>query len=191
MAITGENLEKGLSRYLDSFGKKTVERAKTQLNKNKRYDTKLSKSIKFKVVRVGRDFSVQFSMLDYGTYVDKGVSGTKNKRSFINYRGKAEKTPYSYRNAKGHSQPPSSALDKWVVRKGIAPRDEKGRFISRKSLTMLIARSIGYRGIEGISFFQLPLKVGIQEFGPAILEIIKKDILNTFETKTGAEVKPK
>ena len=35
------NLEKGLSRYLDSFGKKTVERAKTQLNKNKRYETKL------------------------------------------------------------------------------------------------------------------------------------------------------
>ena len=50
------------------------------------------------------------------------------KQFFIatGYKGNVIKTPYSYKNSKGHSQPPSKALDKWVVRKGIAPRDASG-----------------------------------------------------------------
>ena len=52
--------------------------------------------------------------------------------------------------------PPPSKLDKWTVKKGIAPRDEKGRFLSRKSLQFAIARSIFYNGIRPSLFFTKP-----------------------------------
>jgi hypothetical protein len=49
--------------------------------------------------------------------------------------------------------PPMSKLDKWIVRKGIAPKDKEGRFIKRKSLQFLIARSIFRKGIKPSLFF--------------------------------------
>ncbi len=121
-------------------------------------------------------------MLDYGTFVDKGVSGNKIKRGYINTEGFVTSSPYSYKNSKGHSQPPSRALDKWVVRKGIAPRDASGKFMSRKSITFLIARSIGRKGIQGISFFQKPLGLGLKQFGKDLLGSVKEDIINSITT---------
>ena len=54
-------------------------------------------------------------------------------------------------------------LDKWIVRKGIAPRDKQGKFLSRKSISFLIARSIFKKGIQGLSFFQKPLMLGLKD----------------------------
>ena len=130
-----ENIE----RYLESFGRQVVAQSKTTLNFKKGGDSKLEDSIKFEVITTPDGFTVQFYMSSYGQFVDKGVSGTQTKRTFKDYKGKTIKSPYSYKNSRGHSQPPSRALDKWVVRKGIAPRDASGKFMSRKSITFLIA----------------------------------------------------
>tara|TARA_R110002111_G_scaffold136144_1_gene202005 strand:+ start:558 stop:1091 length:534 start_codon:yes stop_codon:yes gene_type:complete len=167
-----------IERYLNSFGKQIVNRAKGNLQKAGK-GGKLEDSISFKIVEDKEGFTVQFFMSSYGQYVDKGVSGTKQKRTFKNYKDKVIKSPYSYKNSKGHSQPPSSALDKWVVRKGIAPRDAKGRFIKRKTLTFLVARKIGRYGIQGISFFQKPMSLGLKEFGKDLLGNVKEDIINS------------
>ena len=172
-----ENIE----RYLNSFGKQIVNRAKGNLKKAGK-GGKLEDSISFKIVEDKEGFTVQFFMSSYGQYVDKGVSGTKQKRTFKNYKDKVIKSPYAYKNSKGHSQPPSSALDKWVVKKGIAPRDAKGRFIKRKTLTFLVARKIGRYGIQGISFFQKPLGLGLKEFGKDLLGNVKEDIINSLTT---------
>jgi len=169
-----ENIE----RYLNSFGKQVVNRSKGNLQRSGK-GGKLEESISFKVIESKDGFTVQFFMSSYGQYVDKGVSGTKTKRTFKNYKSKVIKSPYAYRNAKGHSQPPSSALDKWVVKKGIAPRDAKGRFIKRKTLTFLVARSIGRKGIQGISFFQKPLGLALKQFGSQLLGSVKEDIINS------------
>ena len=174
-----ENIE----RYLNSFGKQIVNRAKGNLKKAGK-GGKLEDSISFKIVEDKEGFTVQFFMSSYGQYVDKGVSGTKQKRTFKNYKDKVIKSPYAYKNSKGHSQPPSSALDKWVVKKGIAPRDAKGRFIKRKTLTFLVARKIGRYGIQGISFFQKPLSLALDNFGKDLLGNIKEDILNTLKKET-------
>jgi hypothetical protein len=171
-----------IERYLESFGKQVVAQAKTTLNYKKGGDSKLEESIKFEVVTTPDGFTVQFYMSSYGQFVDKGVSGTQTERTFKDYKGKVIKTPYSYKNSKGHSQPPSKALDKWVVRKGIAPRDASGKFMSRKSITFLIARSIGRKGIQGISFFQKPLGLGLQQFGKDLLGSVKEDIINSITT---------
>ena len=170
-----------LERYLNSFGKQVVNRSKGNLQKAGK-GGKLEDSISFKVIEDADGFTVQFFMSYYGQFVDKGVSGTKKKRTFKNYKNKVIKSPYSYKNSKGHSQPPSSALDKWAVKKGIAPRDRKGRFMKRKTLTFLIARSIGRYGIQGISFFQKPLMLGLREFGKEMLGSVKTDIINSLTT---------
>ena len=172
-----ENIE----RYLNSFGKQVVNRSKGNLQKAGK-GGKLEGSIKFEVVTTTDGFTVQFYMSSYGQFVDKGVSGTQTKRTFKDYKGNVIKTPYSYKNSKGHSQPPSRALDKWVVRKGIAPRDASGKFMSRKSITFLIARSIGRKGIQGISFFQKPLGLGLKQFGKDLLGNVKEDIINSITT---------
>lgn len=163
-----------LERYLNSFGKQVVNRAKGNLQKAKGGGTNLEKSLSFKVITSAEGFSVQFYMDSYGTFVDKGVSGTKVKRSFKDYKGRTISSPYKYTT----KQPPSRVLDKWIVKKGIAPRDKKGRFMSRKSISFLIARSIKRKGIQGISFFQKPLMLGLKQFGKEMLGAVKDDIIN-------------
>jgi len=167
-----------IERYLESFGKQVVNRSKGNLQKAGK-GGKLENSITFKVITSADGFTVQFYMSSYGQFVDKGVSGTKTKRTFKDYKGKVIKSPYGYKNSKGHSQPPSSALDKWAVKKGLAPRDAKGKFMKRKTLTFLIARSIGRKGIQGISFFQKPLGLGLKQFGKDLLGNVKEDIINS------------
>ena len=167
-----------LERYLNSFGKQVVNRAKGNLQKSKGGGTNLEKSLSFKVVTSAEGFSVQFYMDSYGTFVDKGVSGTEVKRSFKDYKGRTISSPYKYTT----KQPPSRVLDKWIVKKGIAPRDEKGRFMSRKSISFLIARSIKRKGIQGISFFQKPLMLGLKQFGKEMLGAVKNDIINGLTT---------
>ena len=167
-----------LEKYLNSFGKQVVNRAKGNLQKAKGGGTNLEKSLSFKVITSADGFSVQFYMDSYGTFVDKGVSGTDVRRSFKDYKGRRITSPYKYTT----KQPPSRVLDKWIVKKGIAPRDEKGRFMSRKSISFLIARSIKSKGIQGISFFQKPLMLGLKQFGKEMLGAVKNDIINGLTT---------
>ena len=172
-----------LENYLNSFANQVVKESKGILKRDKG-STALAGSIKAQVNIDPQGYSVKFYMADYGTFLDKGVSGNKKKRSFLNYKGKNESSPYSYKKSKGHSQPPSSALDKWIVKKGIAPRDKGGRFISRKSISYLIARSIGKNGIKGLSFFQKPLGLGLKQFGKDLLGNVKQDIIDTLNKTT-------
>ena len=57
---------------------------------------------------------------------------------------------YKYTN----KMPPTRILDKWAVRKGISGiRNNKGQFVSRKSLIFVIARNIKLFGIKPSNFF--------------------------------------
>ena len=163
---------KRLERYLKSFAQ-TVQKESRGLLKAKKGDTKLGESIDFTVTKDSNGYSVKFYMNYYGTYLDKGVSGTKQVQKFKDYKSKIISSPYKYTT----KQPPSGVLDKWVVKKGIAPRDEEGRFIKRKSLVFLIARKIKRDGIKGLSFFQKPLGLGLKQFGKGLLENVKEDII--------------
>ena len=64
----------------------------------------------------------------------------------------------------------------------IAPRDAKGKFLSRKSLKFLIARKIYLYGKQGISFFQKPLGLGLKQFGSEMLKSVKEDIIENLTT---------
>ena len=180
-----------LERYLNSFGKYVVQQARTNLTKRKKNVTKdLYNSIKFNVVKTANGYEIDFSMIDYGKFVDKGVSGAggeiktgKNKgnysgsNKFTDYKGQTMSSPFKYTN----KQPPTKAFDKWVVMRGIAPRDAKGRFMTRQSLKFAIARSIYIRGVEGISFFQKPLGLALKGFASGFGKALKEDILNNLK----------
>jgi hypothetical protein len=166
--VNTENLQ----RYLDSFGKQVLKDANGILSSQKG-STALSKSIRFEVEKDSQGFTTKFYMLDYGTFVDKGVSGNKIKRGYINTEGFAASSPYSYKS----KQPPANILAKWVAKKGLKGRDKKtGRYISNMSLAFLIARKIKRDGIQGISFFQKPLGIRYGELKTELLNVLKLDI---------------
>ena len=176
-----------LERYLNSFGKYVVQQSRTNLTKGKKNVSKdLYNSISFKVTNNAEGFAVQFFMTDYGTFVDKGVSGTNKRRSFKDYEGKVISSPYKFGTgssrvgkAKGGM---SGIMAKWVKKKGFQWRDKKGRFMSHKSMGYIIARSIYSKGIQGISFFQKPLMLGLKQFGKEMLGAVKDDIINGLTT---------
>ncbi len=113
---------KETKKELEKFAKFVIKQARTNLSKRKKISTgKLYKSLGFKTMQGNRGVNVFFTMENYGTFQDLGVSGKKRKY----------KTPYRYKA----KMPPSKAFSGWVVRKGLkGVRDEKGRFIPRKSL---------------------------------------------------------
>ena len=173
-------MEKALKKYLNSFGKSVVNKSKGILKKNKKVVTgKLLNSIEYQLVKTAEGFSVIFSMIDYGEFIDKGTSGSEKKRTYIDSQGQRQNSPFSF--GKSRDGGLTRGIDKWIVMKGIAPRDEKGRFISRKSLKFLIARKIYTQGHEGLSFFQKPLGLELRGFLGNVGKAIKEDIINNLK----------
>ena len=170
---------KNIEKYLNSFGKQVVNRAKANLGKAKGGSTKLATTIKFEVVPDADGFVVKFYMADYGAFLDKGVSGNKKKQSYKNYENKMQSSPYSYTT----KQPPADILSKWIKKKGIKGRDKKtGRFITNMSLAFIIGRKIKRDGIKSLSFFQKPLGLGLKQFGKDLLGAITTDITDKLST---------
>ena len=173
-----QNLEK----YLNSFGQYVVDEAQRNLYINKG-STALEKSIKFEVVPDATGFTTRFKMYDYGEYLDKGVSGNKQKRSYTSYKDKVESSPYSY-TTKG---PPIDILSKWVKKKGLKPKGwgkgrdkDTGRYLS--GLAIYISHKIKTRGIPSLSFFQKPLGEGYKKLKKEMLKELKLDIQNYLVT---------
>ncbi len=169
-----------IERYLDSFGKYVVQQSRANLTKGKKnVDKSLYNSIKFEVENTPDGFSVKFFMNSYGSFVDKGVSGNKKIQEFVTWDNRKVASPYNYKS----KQPPSGIIEKWIKKRGIKGRDNKtGRFITHKTLSFLIARSIKLKGTKGISFFQRPLGLGLKKFGAEMLGAVKEDIINSLTT---------
>ena len=153
---------------LNKFAKYVIQQSRTNLTKNKKNSSKsLYNSLDFKYKAVSEGIGIQFLMDEYGLYQDKGVSGKKKKYN----------TPFSYKD----KMPPSSALDKWSVRKGIAPRDKSGKFIPRKSINFLIARSIYNKGIKPSLFFTKPFEKAYKDLPKDLVKGFINDIEITIE----------
>lgn len=149
---------------LDKFRKRVIAEARknlTRMNKNSSKDLHSSLDSELEVSR--QSFSLQFFMMEYGEYVDKGVSGKKKKYN----------TPYSYTT----KMPPSRVFDKWMIRKGLdGVRDKEGKFIKRKSLSYLIARSVFNNGLKPSLFFTKPFEREFMKLDKDLLEAFGLDI---------------
>jgi len=144
-----DNLEKELNKA----GKKLVRDVKRNIKTKKKYASgQLYKSVHYDLYQKGENFVLQFYMLDYGYYQDEGVKGA-NPSKVPNGKQKAPFSQFKFGSKTGRKGGLTKALDKWIIRKGIAPRDKRGRFMSRKQVKFLISRSIFYTGLEPSNFF--------------------------------------
>jgi len=156
---------------LQKFGRDVVNASRFNLqNQDKNVSKALSDSLAFSVSSEEEGlYIVDFIMNTYGLYVDKGVSGTKVKRP----------SPYSFRSKGGKQglkgMPPPSKFDQWGIKRGIAPRDEKGRFLPRKSANFAIARSVFEKGIKPSLFFTRPFT--------AYFDNLSKELKDDFTTE--------
>ena len=154
---------------IDKFRKYVVQQSKSNLTKQKKNASKsLYNSIKGISKVNPNSISLYFEMEAHGVFQDKGVSGKEKKYN----------TPYSYKS----KMPPTKALDKWVVRRGIAPRDAKGRLISRQSLKFAIAKGIFKNGIKPSLFFTKPFEAAYDRLPDELVEAYGIDIINLYIT---------
>ena len=154
--INFEHIEK----ELEAFKKYVVENSKSNLLKaKKKASGRLYDSID---VEQTTSLSLNFIMEEYGEYLDKGVNGKKKKWG----------APFSYTN----KMPPTKSLDKWLVLKGIAPRDKNGKFINRQSLKFAIAKNIYNKGIKPTMFFTKPFEKGFDRLDNELLNAFGLDV---------------
>ena len=148
---------------LNRFAKYVISQSRANLTRGKKNSSKeLYNSLKSDIKVSTNSFELSFLMEEYGVFQDKGVSGVKKKYN----------TKYSYTN----KMPPPSKMDKWIVKKGIAPRDKNGKFISRKSLQFMIARSIFNNGIKPSLFFTKPFEKAFKNIDKDLIKAFKLDI---------------
>lgn len=141
---------------LEKYAKYVIQQSRSNLSrKEDNSSNKLYESLNYRIQN-GR---VTFQSEEYGAYQDKGVKGSESTYP------ESRKSPFKYRD----KRPPSSVFDKWTIKKGIAPRDEEGKFIKRKSLNYLIARSIYKKGIRATLFFTKPFERGLDLYGDEIV----------------------
>ena len=155
---------KNVQQELNRFAKYVITQSKANLTRGKKNSSKaLYNSLDYDLNVSPNSFSMSFLMEDYGVFQDKGVSGIKKKYN----------TPYSYTN----KMPPPSKMDKWIVRKGLkGVRGKDGKFISRKSLQFMIARSIYNKGIKPSLFFTKPFKKAFTNLNKDIIKAYQLDV---------------
>lgn len=152
-------------KALEKYAKYVIQQSRSNLTKKKNNASKqLYNSLEYRI----QGDKVSFLSEKYGEFIDKGVKGSKSTYP------ESSASPFKYTT----KQPPSKVFDKWSIRKGIAPRDKQGRFVSRQSLNFLIARSIKNKGIRATLFFTKPFERGLDLYGDEIVAGYLEDKLD-------------
>ena len=151
------------NKILEKYAKYVIQQARTNLTKKDSNSSKnLYNSLDYKI----EGTKVTFESLKYGPFIDQGVRGKNHDYA------ESKSSPFKYRN----KMPSSSVFDKWIRQRGIKGRDKKtGRFITNKSLTFLIARSIQSKGIRATMFFTKPFEKGIEKYSDEMIEALLND----------------
>jgi hypothetical protein len=162
-------LTKGYTyQALNAFKKFVIQQSRSRLTKGrKNVNKKLYNSLDGEVKVNPNSFSLSFYMEEYGVYQDKGVSGTKKKYN----------TPFSYTS----KRPPRKTLEEWISKRRFQFRDEKGRFMSYKSMSFLIQRSIFEKGIKPSLFFTKPFEQGFKKLPDELVEAYGLDVEELLE----------
>ena len=157
---------------LNKFAKRVIQQSKTRLTKSKKNASKdLYNSLRYDLTTSTAAFILNFFMEEYGIYQDRGVSGKKRKYN----------TPFSYKD----KMPPPKALDKWMVRRNIkGTRDAQGRFIKRKSLQYLLARSIYNKGIKPSNFFTKSFEQAFDKLPEDMVKAYRLDLEEFLRSST-------
>ena len=161
---------------LGRIGKEVRRRARISLKSRGKVVTgKLYNSIRYEqsVARNEKSLNLRFSFpgADYWQFVDEGVKGALSS-------AKAPRSPFRFGSGTGPSGRLRPSIDKWVVKKGIAPRGANGRFASRKSMVFAISRSIYQTGIRPSYFFTNAYDRTLKKHNAKLEKAVGDDIAN-------------
>jgi hypothetical protein len=161
-----------VEKTMETFALNVRSSARANLSRHNA-SKRLSNSIDFDLKVFPNSFAFEMFMEDYGEFLDKGVSGTKKKYN----------TPYSYTN----KMPPTSAFDKWAVRRGLAGRNEKGQFLSRESLKFALAKSKFQKGQKPTHFFSDAIAKHFRDLPDDLIEAYGLDVEKLMEINLDAK----
>jgi hypothetical protein len=155
---------KNTKEYLNAFAKYVIQQSRSNLTKkNKNVDKKLYNSLDKQIEVGANSFRMAFLMEDYGTFQDKGVSGTKRKYN----------TPFSYKSKK----PPLKPITEWVTKRRFQFRNkETGKFMSYKSTAFLVRNGIFKNGIRPSLFFTKPFEKAFERLPDELVEAYGLDV---------------
>jgi hypothetical protein len=155
---------KNTKEYLNAFAKYVIQQSRSNLTKkNKNVDKKLYNSLDKQIEVGANSFRMAFLMEDYGTFQDKGVSGTKRKYN----------TPFSYKSKK----PPLKPITEWVTKRRFQFRNkETGKFMSYKSTAFLVRNGIFKNGIKPSLFFTKPFEKAFERLPDELVEAYGLDV---------------
>ena len=159
MSVNAKNTEIALKQFINEV----VSKSRSNLaRKGKNASGNLSKSINGSYKVSANSFLLSFEMEDYGTFQDLGVKGAKSSN-------KAPNSPFRMGTGTAPKGLFKTAINAWVVRKGIAPR-ANGKFTDRAQMLFNIRRSIYNTGIKPSMFFTDAFNIGFKGLDNDILE---------------------
>jgi len=156
-------------KALEKYAEFVIKKSRENLRKGGRYGTHnksnaLTRSLEYRI----KGDKVSFLSEDYGEYLDKGVKGAKSTYP------ESSESPFKYTT----KRPPAEVFEKWIKKSNIQGRDKKtGRFITRQSLSYIIANSIYSKGIKATMFFTKPFEEALPLFEDEFLEGFLNDNL--------------
>lgn len=180
ITIDGTRVEMSESmKELGKMGKEVRRRARISLKARGKVVTgNLYNSIKYEqsVSRNEKSLNLRFSFpgADYAGFVDEGVRGALSS-------AKAPRSPFKFGTGSGPSGGLRPAIDKWVVKKGIAPRGAGGQFAKRKGMVFAISRSIYQTGIKPSYFFTNAYDRTLKKYSPKLEKAVTDDIGNAIK----------
>jgi len=164
---------KNTQEALNKFAKYVIQQARTNLTKQKKnVSSDLYSSLGYDLNVSPNSFGLEFYMLPYGQFIDKGVSGTKKRYNTI----------YEYTSKK----PPMGPLMEWAKARNIRLRDEKGKFKkgNYRTIAFILQKSIYEKGIKPSLFFTKPFEKAFDNLPPELLERFALDIDDLLEFTT-------
>ena len=167
---------KNTIQALQKLGTNVVKEGRSILKRKKKTTSPntLFNEFNYLVTNTGETVTLEFvfgKAEDYWQFVDEGVKGVGGFKGSGRARGQG--SPFKFSN----KMPPRRAIDKWIVTKPLkAGRDERGRFVSRKSLAFLIQRFIFQRGLERTQFFSRPFTEQLDKQTDNITKAFADDI---------------
>lgn len=159
MSVKKDNTEKALKVFIAYVEKQSRDNmARLKMNTT----GALSKSIKGAYKVSANSFQLSFEMQDYGAFQDLGVRGAKSSK-------KAPNSPFRMGSGTAPKGMFKTAINAWVIRKGIAPR-EGGKFAARKQMLTNIRRSIYNTGLRPRLFFTNAFEQGFKGLDDRVTE---------------------
>ena len=170
---------KNTIQEMQNFGANVVSEGKSILKKTKKDSGTLYRDFDYLVTASDSEVTLEFvfgGADDYWAFVDEGVRGAGGYKGRGNMRG--GNTPFRFGSGKyrGQWSKFTSAIQKWIKKKGIKGRDKKGKFKTNKSLGFLIQRAIYQRGLTRTQFFSKPFTQQLDKQMENITEAFANDI---------------